>query len=166
MCKFHSRQVVSLGRRASNRPLTRRLTVFLAALAVGATFSVTEAKTIGTLSIPTITSEPVPITGVNWQADPAPHVSFAITRTPDAASPLLFRRVMQGNDLGTAQIVLSGKALASTTYDLTHVVLTADTVSTDDKGAVTELIQLQFVQLKVSAGASSECWDFLTNTSC
>jgi hypothetical protein len=137
------------------------------AAAIAAAPLAAEAKPIGTLSVAGLTSAPAPILGVTWGAQsPGALVSFSVTRTPDQASPLFFFRVLEGRHALSAQIVLDGKGSVPTTYDLKDVTLTSVSVQTDAKGQMSEMIQVNLVQLTVTTEGVSKCWDFETNMPC
>jgi hypothetical protein len=128
---------------------------------VGAASS-TQASTLGTMSIPGLTTTPVQITAVAWDGQTgAVFPGILVTKVPDTTSPLLFAAMTGGTALLSVQIIAG-----SATYDLASVLLTEMSTQPDAKGHVTETVRLTCAKMTVTVAGTSRCFDFQTNTVC
>jgi type VI protein secretion system component Hcp len=133
---------------------------------------------IGTLLIPGVTQQPVPIfsAGVSYTQLTDGKVQFSVftlTKRVDASSPVLLVNSAGGQRIQQASIDIFGRdgATVLTNYQLTDIVVMGAIVNSVEDGrrrALIEEVSLDYVKVKQTvftlAGSVVGCWDRANNT--
>jgi type VI protein secretion system component Hcp len=181
-------ELFEMGRQPPTRILAFALGTLLA-VAPASNVIAENLQKIGTLSIPGVTQQPVPVFSVGVQyalsqgtgggsggaAGKAEFSVFTLSKRVDASSPILLANSAGGRHIQLAKIDVFQPALTTvlTSYDLTDVVVMGAIVKTVQEGKKNVLIEevsLNYSKIKqivyTPSGPVERCWDRAQNAAC
>lgn len=137
-------------------------------------------QTIGTLLIPEVAQQPVPVfsAGVKYTLPPGGRITFSaftLTKRVNATSPRLLESVARGRRFPDARIDLfkPDGTTVLTSYELTDVVvmgISVDSVQDGEKRVLIEEILLDYGTIRqtvlTASGEAKFCWDKVANALC